>query len=288
MQNHPGVPLWKYQGTGNDFVVLDARGILDETRGGVKQGIPTAEWAAALCDRHFGIGADGILTVLPPRTPGARARMHITNADGSVPEMCGNGLRCVALYLVDADGGGPRSEQFVVDTDAGPRTCAVSYEGTGVGDVTLSMGHVRLGPEAGLSSAVTTALEGVATRSLAVSVGNPHLVMDVPPDESQALRVGPALVRSAGFPNGTNVEWVVRHGDGLRVLVFERGVGITLACGTGAVASAFAAEAWGWFRVTEAGVPVALPGGVVRVGRAPDGQATLGGPARRVFRADLG
>ncbi|MBI5493789.1 MAG: diaminopimelate epimerase [Deltaproteobacteria bacterium] len=262
----------KYQGTGNDFVLLDERA------GGR---IPTAAEARTLCDRHYGVGADGVLTVLPGRG-GARARLHITNADGTVPEMCGNGLRCVALFL----SGGERTEEFVIDTDAGPRRCTVDGAQR---SVTLSMGRVRLGAEAGLPAAATWDVDGRPVRGLAVDVGNPHLVLDgTPPESTEAERLGGRLVHAPGFPRGTNVEWVMRDDGGLRVLVHERGVGLTLACGTGAVASAFAARAWGWVSLDGPGVRVSLPGGALRIGLGPGGEATLTGPAERVFTAELG
>ncbi|MEW5852763.1 MAG: diaminopimelate epimerase [Myxococcota bacterium] len=269
--------LWKYQGTGNDFIILDER-----TRGRT----PSADEARSLCDRHFGVGADGILTVLPAATSDARARMHITNADGSVPEMCGNGLRCVAAFLEDHDGKtGPGT--FVVETDAGPRRCHVQPPRDGERQISLGMGRVRFGADAGLPALERTMLEGREVRALSVSVGNPHLVMDVAPDVAQAERVGAEMVGSAGFPHGCNVEWVVREGDGLRVLVYERGVGITMACGTGAVASAFAAERWGWVKLDGEGVRVKVPGGTLRIARAADGEALLTGPARKVFTASI-
>lgn len=277
---HAGRHLHKYQGTGNDFIVLDVTGEAVPAP-------PEKAQAAAWCDRHFGVGADGVLTVLPPAGDGAVARMHITNADGSVPEMCGNGLRCVALYLRDtrpALGG-----SFTVETDAGPRSCTVEQHAPGDGFVTLSMGQVRVGAQSGFTADVTRVVDGVTLRCLAVHVGNPHLVLDAPiPSVEVANRLGPGLVASAGFPHGTNVEWLVRDGDGLKVLVYERGVGLTLACGTGAVASACAAEQWGWVDLAVAGgVRVGVPGGDLWIGRAGDGQATLRGPARRVFAATV-
>src|SRR5579863_1249503 len=108
----------KYEGLGNDFIVVDAE---DE------RAVPTAR-ASALCDRRFGIGADGVLLVLPPASPGAAGRMRVINADGSVPEMCGNGVRCVALHLARARG--MLEGTLVVDTDAGPCRCVVADRGS--------------------------------------------------------------------------------------------------------------------------------------------------------------
>src|SRR5215475_8911226 len=120
----------KYEGLGNDFIVVDGPGF-------------TKERTVALCDRHFGVGADGVLSVCEGRSPGARATMIVHNADGSRPEMCGNGLRCVALHLARRDG--LDRAEYTVDTDAGPKHCAVVRDGSG-GQVLIDLGNaVALG-----------------------------------------------------------------------------------------------------------------------------------------------
>src|SRR6187399_1210093 len=130
---HRPLAFTKYEGAGNDFLVVEAP----------SEAAVSPERAVALCDRHFGVGADGVLLVVPPGDGDARARMVVLNADGSRPEMCGNGLRCVALHLARLDGAS-RTE-FVVDTDAGPRP--VRLERSAAGDdaeVTIGMGRGQL------------------------------------------------------------------------------------------------------------------------------------------------
>ncbi|HYG68230.1 MAG TPA: diaminopimelate epimerase, partial [Anaeromyxobacteraceae bacterium] len=127
----PPVPLRfvKFHGLGNDFVLTE-------------DPLVSPERARRICDRRRGIGADGVLTMGPPRSPGAAASMHIYNADGSVAEMCGNGIRCAARHLAER-GGGPVTGPLVIDTDAGPRTCTVHRDGAAV-EVSVDMGQARL------------------------------------------------------------------------------------------------------------------------------------------------
>ncbi|MEO6603402.1 MAG: diaminopimelate epimerase, partial [Polyangiaceae bacterium] len=205
----------KYEGLGNDFLVVDAS---SET-------FLDASQAVTLCNRHFGVGADGVLLVTKPTSLGARATMVVLNADGSRPEMCGNGLRCVALHLALQDRA--QGVSFIVDTDAGPRLVAVegSYASTSV-----SVGMGRGVPEGELDYA----FGGASLKFALVSMGNPHAIsFDAEFDVQRLDQLGPAL--SAQFPAGTNVELVVKREERqLEVLVWERGVGRTLACGTGA------------------------------------------------------
>jgi diaminopimelate epimerase len=266
--------FFKYHGLGNDFVVLDRRAsALD---------IDT-ETSRRLCDRHFGVGADGVLTILP--SPGAAGRMVVHNADGSIAEMCGNGLRCVVKHL--AETAPDRPGRLEVDTGAGRLECEVDWGDEGVRAVTVAMGPARLeapilphgGPFVGqaLGAQVGTA----------VSMGNPHLVLlDVPLTE--ASRLGPELERHGLFPARTNVEFVQpRDGGGLEVVVWERGVGLTLACGTGACA-AVVASALAQRSPFDAWVPVQLPGGRLEIKvRADRSQVWLRGPVAFVFEGRL-
>jgi len=266
--------FFKYHGLGNDFVVLDRRAsaldIDDET-------------SRRLCDRHFGVGADGVLTILP--SEGAAGRMVVHNADGSIAEMCGNGLRCVVKHL--AETAPDRPTRLEVDTGAGRLECEVDWGDLGVRAVTVAMGPARLeapilprgGPFVGqaLGAQVGTA----------VSMGNPHLVLlDVPLTE--ASRLGPELERHGLFPARTNVEFVQpRDGGGLEVVVWERGVGLTLACGTGACA-AVVASALAQRSPFDAWVPVQLPGGLLEIKvRADRSQVWLRGPVAFVFEGRL-
>ena len=219
----------KYEGLGNDFVVVG-----DDIG-------PKA--AQRLCDRRFGIGADGVLVVghtLP-------YRMTVYNADGSVPEMCGNGLRCVALYVRDHVG--EAAPHFVVETDAGPRSVEVS------GDlVTVDMGAAR---DDGWTSVEVNGIHHVGRR---VDVGNPHLVLfaDSPWSDEVFHDLGAALQRHDEFPGGVNVSFAERlTPGGVRLQVWERGSGPTLACGTGACATV--AAGW-WSSRLEGEVQVELPG----------------------------
>jgi diaminopimelate epimerase len=266
--------FFKYHGLGNDFVILDRRA----------SGVDIdAETARRLCDRHFGIGADGVLTILPE--VGAAGRMVVHNADGSIAQMCGNGLRCVVKHLAERSGGQPRS--LDVTTGAGRLRCDIGWQDGHVSTVTVAMGPAQLEAPTlpGGGPFVRKPIDGVV--GTAVSLGNPHLVLlDVPPEEAPVL--GPDLERHAAFPERTNVEFVApRAAGGLTVAVWERGVGLTLACGTGACAAVTAAALDG--RVAfDAWVPVELPGGVLDVKVAEDrSQVWLRGPAAFVFEGVL-
>jgi diaminopimelate epimerase len=253
----------KYEGLGNDFIVVDAA---DE------DALP-AERIRALCDRHFGVGADGVLLVLPSRSPGAAARMRVVNADGSVPEMCGNGVRCVALHVARARG--LRDGEIVVDTDAGALRCAIK-DGGDEALVTVDMGVVRvLGDR-------TLDVDGSRVVMVLADAGNPHAILFGAFGRGEIERLGPRLAAHAEFPRGTNVEFANVTGDGIDLVVWERGVGLTLACGTGACATAAVACAKGLARPGEP-LAVRLPGGRLDVTVSVDGRATMRGPARRVF-----
>lgn len=241
----------KMQGLGNDFVVLDGPVTL------------TAADVAALCDRRRGVGADGVLTVTGGQ---GTVRMEYWNADGSAAEMCGNGLRCVARYAFDR--GLSAAAEFVVDTAVGPRRVMVGET------VTVELGPVDVGE--------STVVDGAEFRC--ASVGNPHAVTFV--DDAglaDVAGVGPRVERDPRFPRGTNVEFVTVEGEAeLRLRVWERGVGETLACGTGAAAAAAVAHALGY---VEESVAVRLPGGEARIGLR-DGVAWLSGPAEYAFEGD--
>ena len=250
----------KWEGLGNDFVVIE--GVLI-----------TPALARTLCDRRLGVGAAGVLSVTA--AGGARPRMIVHNADGSRPEMCGNGLRCVASYLVLR--GAPAA--FAVATDAGERRCEVEAAGSDRFEVTVEMGTARLDPD------VEVDFEGRAHRFRAVDVGNPHAITFEPYDDASIDRLGPFVSKRP--PAGYNVEFCRMEGAGIDVTVWERGVGRTLACGTGACAVAAAACDAG--RVPYgAPVRVRLPGGplVVTVERGTRA-LTMRGPARRVFAGEV-
>lgn len=271
----------KLEGLGNDFALLDERDHAEPA-------LPVAA-RRALCDRHRGVGADGVLTVLAPRGAGAVARMHLTNADGSVAEMCGNGLRCVSLFLCQVGVVRP-GEAHVVDTDAGPRGATVlEVPPTASGEARV---RVDMGPASFqsarqfLTPTLRAPLSPWLPPATTVSMGNPHVVFEVSelPSLEEAARIGAAVERDARFPERTNVEWGVKRPDGsVEVVVWERGVGLTQACGTGAcaVAAAFARAGLVPFDVD---VRVVLPGGPLAVRVPQDGGSVwMTGPARFVF-----
>jgi diaminopimelate epimerase len=270
--------LTKHHGLGNDFLVLldlDASHPLD------------ADLARALCDRHTGVGADGLIRATPA-APDARApmRMELRNADGSRAEMSGNGIRCLAQALLLADPGlGP---DVPIATDAGLRTVTVHEQ---VDEVThslsVAMGVARVDGEAPEWAG------GDVARALLVDMGNPHVVLDLSgapagaAEEIDLVEVGETV--NGKIPGGANVHLVTagRAPGGIAIRTYERGVGLTLACGTGACASAVAARAWG---LAGDRVPVAQPGGTAEVtlGSGPDDEVVLRGPATYVGEITLG
>jgi len=269
--------FFKYEGLGNDFVVVDEREAAQR-----EPALPLSA-RRAICALHTGVGADGVLTVLPSRIPGAVARMHITNADGSVPEMCGNGLRCVSLFLVDA-GVVVRGQVHVVDTDAGPREVTVLDDGVRIEmgppafDVPRQFPPMRRAP---------LDVDGQRPLATAVSMGNPHLVLAMEPDVAVATRIGPGLERDPRFPERINVELAAQRGPrAIDVVVWERGVGITRACGAGACAVAAAFVDAGLAPLDEE-IEVRLPGGPLLVRVPRQGSIVMKGPARLVFEGRL-
>ncbi len=253
-----GVPFLKGHGTENDFILLpDREGTLEITRSQVR----------ALCDRHAGIGADGIIRVAPAADGAAGFFMDYRNADGSYAEMCGNGARVFARYLVSA--GWQQPGTFTFATRGGPRTASLAA----TGDVSVAMGPATVGAES------KAELAGVLFRGLSVDVGNPHLVCLMDSVDALAaldLSAAPSFDRAV-FPSGVNIEFVVpMTPDRVRMRVYERGVGETRSCGTGTVAAAAA------FRAATGRpgqtVDVEVPGGCVQVSFGPAG-ATLAGPA---------
>lgn len=272
----------KVEGLGNDFVLLDRRGR------GVEAFARDIEWARAvaprICDRRRGIGADGVL-IVGPGAGEAAASMIVVNFDGSRPEMCGNGLRCVAAFVAAREG----LEQLEVDTDAGIKRCRVSAaarEPAAAGEITVA---VDMGPAELLGTGEPAAGEGRSF--IAVSMGNPHAVSFVAADEDPealARGLGPALeLDPAYWPAKTNVEFAQLLGGsplGIRLWVWERGVGITQACGTGACATAVAAVHAG-LAPPEVELRVELPGGALGV-RVPSDRSAgviMRGPGREVF-----
>ena len=247
------IRLEKYHGLGNDFLVLLDLG--DRCK-------VDAAAVRALCDRHRGVGADGVIRVtLGPERPserGARPTMELFNADGSRAEMSGNGIRCLAMAMVDAGLSGPR---MVVHTDAGDKEVTVDDDGW----ASVDMGMAKIdAKDVGLAF---------------VDMGNPHTVVEV--EDLSKL----AIARRAAEWTGRNVEFVVigPGTDEVSMRVWERGVGETLACGTGACAAAAAAFVWG--RVGHH-VTVHQPGGAATV-RLESNTIVLSGPADHIATVEV-
>jgi diaminopimelate epimerase len=274
----------KYQGLGNDFLMVDGR---TSAAGDDSLGL-TPERIRRLCDRRFGLGADGLILALPPQADG-ELHMRIFNADGSEPEMCGNGIRCLARFLADSDGDAA-GRRWQVETLAGRIVPELQEDGT----VRVDMGAPLLAPEAvptTLASGEAGIPQGqleVAGQLLAVGaagMGNPHVV--VPVEDLAAVdleRLGAALEVHPSFPARTNVHFVqVLAPDHLQMRVWERGAGPTLACGTGACATLVVCHRLG---LAERRARLDLPGGPLWIDwdQASD-HLFMTGPAEAVFDA---
>lgn len=271
----------KYHGIGNDFVMIAD----PEDRLKLE-----ARMAARLCDRRFGIGGDGVIRVAPGRS-GGDLMMDYRNSDGSFGEMCGNGIRCLALFALEH--GLATGERLTVETGAGLKVVEVLDDGR----VRADMGAPELEPPSipvvwsgadALHAKIE--LEEETVEAACLSMGNPHAVLFV--DDVAAAPVttlGPELEHHSAFPNRVNVEFVAVQGrDRIRVRVWERGSGETLACGTGACAAAVAARL---LRNTDSTVIVELPGGELEVTWSGSGEGLrpvlMTGPATKSFEGTL-
>lgn len=243
----------KWQACGNDFIIISEDRV-DELE---------------VCNRHYGIGADGVLYVT--KSDKADAKMTVINADGSEAEMCGNGIRCVAQYLSDKIG----KTDLNIETKAGIKHIEIieAYE-----KIKVDMGQAKLiwDHEIELPKRVYDASF--------IDIGNPHCILFVNEvKEGEVERFGRQIERMRTlFPEGTNVEFVTVENDNLRVRVWERGCGRTLACGTGACSSAFAAHKRG---LISDNVDVKLDGGTVNIKLSETVHMT--GPAKRVFKGKI-
>lgn len=280
------IKFTKYHGLGNDFILIDNR----------QQAEPrlTPEQAVELCDRHFGIGADGVIFALPGQNS-TDYTMRIFNCDGSEPEMCGNGIRCMAKFLADLEAVDqgvdtaailPRSYQ--IHTLGGVITPKIAENG----QVTVDMGPPRL-----LAAEIPTTLSdgsekvvdhplevaGQPWKVTCVNMGNPHCITFVEDTAAIALEaLGPQFEHHPAFPQRINTEFIqVVRPDYLKMRVWERGAGITLACGTGACASLVAGVLTG---KCDRHVTIELPGGPLEIEwSATDNRLYMTGPAQRVF-----
>ncbi|HEY5548100.1 MAG TPA: diaminopimelate epimerase [Coriobacteriia bacterium] len=269
----------KMHGCGNDFIVVDDRARewdLDETA------------VEMLCDRHFGIGADGMILVRPATDPAADFYMHYINADGSLAEMCGNGIRVFAKYLVDR--GFVTSGRLVVQTLGGLKPIEIVPDQGGA----FALARVDMGEPVLEAAGVPTTLangrvieaplvtEAGTVAVTCVSMGNPHAIIWVDDVENAPVdTIGPEVEVHAAFPRHTNVEFAQLIGPShIRLRVWERGVGETLACGTGACATLVAAVLTD--RCGRSAI-VDLPGGELRIEWPQGGHVYMTGPAEQVY-----
>ena len=274
--------FYKYHGTGNDFIILD----------GTEDGpFLSAGEVEALCKRHTGIGGDGVIFACRSQG-GADAAMRIFNADGSEAEMCGNGIRCLAKFLYEKLR--MHKEGMFIETLAGVKALSLSVEGGSVREVEVDMGLPEFAApdlpapdDPSRPAEVTIRPENDEDlHAFCLSMGNPHCVLFV--DDAAAApvsRLGPLLEVSEPFPNRTNVEFVQVLGEHrVSLRVWERGVGETQACGTGACAAVVAAIHSGR---CESPVEVYLTGGVLDIRIDDGGHVLMTGPAVEVFSGDV-
>lgn len=268
----------KYHGLGNDFILIDNRHSSEP--------VITPEQAVDLCDRHFGIGADGVIFALPGQND-TDYTMRIFNSDGSEPEMCGNGIRCLAKFIADLEGSEAKT-QYRIHTLAGVITPELRSDG----QVKVDMGVPRL-----LAAEIPTTLAAADAKAIdvpievadkswsvtCVSMGNPHCITFVEDVAAVALEtVGPQFEHNPAFPQRTNTEFIqVIRSEYVKMRVWERGAGVTLACGTGACAAVVAGVLVG---KCDRATAVELPGGVLEIEWAEvSGRIYMTGPAQRVF-----
>lgn len=269
----------KMHGLGNDYVYVNELPANPE------------EISIKVSDRHFGIGSDGLILILPSEK--ADFQMRIFNADGSEAKMCGNGIRCVGKYVYDK---GLTDKKVVnVDTLSGIKILTLfTDDNNKVEKVSVDMGKGEVSPE--LSVEVTGSYPEIASPDSGrttitgspVSVGNPHFVVFVNDAEAVPLAdVGPKTEKHAAFPGGVNTEYVSLLGENhLRMRVWERGSGITMACGTGACATCAAAVSRGLCEYNKA-IKVELDGGTLEITVADDMSITMTGPATTAFEGEI-
>lgn len=275
------IEFTKYHGLGNDFILVDNRHQTDPCL--------TPEQAVQWCDRHFGIGADGVIFALLGQD-GTHYTMRIFNSDGSEPEMCGNGIRCLARFIADLEiaDTGTAQPSYHIHTLAGVMIPKLGADG----QVTVDMGLPRL-LAAEIPTTLTTPdqkvidqpldVAGQPWRVTCVSMGNPHCITFVDDVAAIALeRIGPQFEHHAVFPKRTNTEFIqVVRDDYLKMRVWERGAGITLACGTGACAALVAGVL---NNKCARRATVELPGGCLEIEWSEaDQRLYMTGPATKVF-----
>lgn len=279
----------KMEGTGNDFVMIEAGN--DER--------PWSQMAVAMCDRHLGIGADGILVAQPSQM--ADIKMRMFNPDGSEAEMCGNGIRCFAKYVLSKDGARAGKDRLSVETKAGVKKVGAVYDGGELSSIRVEMGRPIFSPSK-IPVVVQNLKSGprylppvmdfpvaVGKRKLLmtfVSMGNPHAVAFIK-DKVEGFPledVGPRIENHEMFPKRVNFEIAnVVSQKKVRARVWERGAGATLSCGTGACAVAVAAILHGY---TDTSVEIEVPGGTLEIEWNGKDEVYLKGPANFVFKGE--
>jgi diaminopimelate epimerase len=276
------IEFTKYHGLGNDFILIDNRAD--------REPVITPEQAVHLCDRHFGIGADGVIFALPGQD-GTDYTMRIFNSDGSEPEMCGNGIRCLAQFLSTLEGADAKI-QFRIHTLAGiitPRLEGDSRVTVDMGMPQLSAAQIPTTLASAEQKVINTPIEvaGQSWEVTCVSMGNPHCITFVEDVAAIPLEtIGPQFEHHSAFPQRTNTEFIqVVRPDYLKMRVWERGAGATLACGTGACASVVAGVLTG---ESDAYATVELPGGCLEIEWSQQDQRVyMTGPAKRVFTGKI-
>ena len=262
----------KWQGCGNDFIIIDSR---------QTEKIDAAETIIKLCDRHFGIGADGVIYVLPSKI--AEVRMRIFNADGSEAEMCGNGIRCFTKFLL-----GENSGSLKVETGAGILTVQTEKNLVTVdmGEPILDAAKIPVTFDKEKVIAEPLEVDGEIFKITCVSMGNPHCIIFVEDLSKINLeQIGKKFEHHKIFPRRTNTEFVeVLSRNELRMRVWERGSGITLACGTGTCATVVAANLNG---LTEKSATVHLDGGDLKIDWRNDNRVYMTGAAEKVFAGEI-
>jgi diaminopimelate epimerase len=258
------IPFVKASAYGNDFLVIARE----------YQGTDAAARTRSLCNRHNGIGADGVEWI--SQRPGCDAHIELINADGSFAELSGNGTRCVAATLAESRGG----EEFILSTDAGPRRCRLTGRSGNRYDFLTEMGQ----PQVGQPFAVEVG--SMRREGVPVSMGNPHFVIFVKEFPAEWQRESQLIQSRADlFPEGVNVEWVqFRSQDEMVIRIYERGAGETQSSGTGTSASASAAIAT---RHAPEKLLVLAPGGAQRVEWHPGGPLLLEGAAILICRGEF-
>ncbi len=257
----------KMQGLGNDYLYV---------YGEVPEDIESL--SRKLSDRHFGAGSDGMIYISPSEA--ADFKMRIFNADGSEAMMCGNGIRCVGKYVYDK--GYTDKTRLTIETLSGIKTLDLNLRCGRVRFVSVDMGRAEVSDDMEIPIGEDLVI------CTPVSVGNPHAVIFISDIEKAPVSaLGPQLEKHSFFPGGVNVEFVQVISDRkLRMRVWERGSGITMACGTGACAAAAAAVRKGYCRYGEP-VTVVLDGGELKISVSPDGSITMSGPAEFVFEGEV-